>query len=210
MAPTTPSTDIEVAQKAMVLVGLEPLTAFTDQTDEALVMNTIYEDIVQDCLGQNNWNFALGQKTLSRLTDTPVDRWDAAYALPTNPAVMQVQTVTIDDQPQKYDIYERNIYINAQVDDVVVLNYVYRPETQYFPPTFTLWLIYRLTSVLALSVTRKGDVADSYTKLAEQQFRRAKARDAQQVTTQSVRLSRYHRTRLGAGIVNIIEGTTTT
>tara|TARA_B100000073_G_scaffold193321_1_gene160025 strand:- start:1732 stop:2361 length:630 start_codon:yes stop_codon:yes gene_type:complete len=209
MAPTTPSTDIEVAQKAMVLVGLEPLTAFSDQTDEALVMNTIYEDIVQDCLGQNNWNFALGQKTLSRLADTPVDRWDAAYALPTNPAVMQVQTVTIDDIPQKYDIYERNIYINAQVDDTVVLNYVYRPETQYFPPTFTLWLIYRLTSVLALSVTRKGDVAESYTKLAEQQFRRAKARDAQQVTTQSVRLSRYHRTRLGAGIVNIIEGTTT-
>ena len=209
MAPTTPSTDIEVAQKAMVLVGLEPLTAFTDQTDEALVMNTIYEDIVQDCLGQNNWNFALGQKTLSRLADTPVDRWDAAYALPTNPSVMQVQTVTIDDIPQKYDIYERNIYINAQVDDTVVLNYVYRPETQYFPPTFTLWLIYRLTSVLALSVTRKGDVAESYTKLAEQQFRRAKARDAQQVTTQSVRLSRYHRTRLGAGIVNIIEGTTT-
>jgi len=210
MAPTTPSTDIEVAQKAMVLVGLEPLTSFTDQTDEALVMNTIYEDIVQDCLGQNNWNFALGQKTLSRLTDEPVDRWDAAYALPTNPAVMQVQTVTIDDQPQRYDIYERNIYINAQIDDVVVLNYVYRPETQYFPPTFTLWLIYRLTSVLALSVTRKGDVADAYTRLAEQQFRRAKARDAQQVTTQSVRLSRYHRTRLGAGIVNIIEGTTTT
>ena len=122
---------------------------------------------------------------------------------------MQVQTVTIDDVPQKYDIYERNIYINAQVDDVVVLNYVYRPETQYFPPTFTLWLIYRLTSVLALSVTRKGDVAESYTKLAEQQFRRAKARDAQQVTTQSVRLSRFHRARLGAGIYQLIEGTTT-
>jgi|TARA_R100000353_G_C6504278_1_gene194940 hypothetical protein len=210
MAPTTPSTDIEVAQKAMVLVGLEPLTAFTDQTDEALVMNTIYEDIVQDCLGQNNWNFALGQKTLSRLTDAPVDRWDAAYSLPTNPPVMQVQTVTIDDQPQRYDIYENKIFINAEVDDVVVLNYVFRPETRFFPPTFTLWLIYRLTSVLALSVTRKGDVADSYTRLAEQQFRRAKARDAQQVTTQSVRLSRFHRARLGAGIVNIIEGTTTT
>jgi hypothetical protein len=173
-------------------------------------MNTIYEDIVQDCLGQNNWNFALGQKTLSRLTDAPVDRWDAAYSLPTNPPVMQVQTVTIDDQPQRYDIYENKIFINAEVDDVVVLNYVFRPETRFFPPTFTLWLIYRLTSVLALSVTRKGDVADSYTRLAEQQFRRAKARDAQQVTTQSVRLSRFHRARLGAGIVNIIEGTTTT
>ena len=48
--PTTPSTDIEVAQKAMVLIGLEPLTSFTDNTDEALVMNTIFEDVVADCL----------------------------------------------------------------------------------------------------------------------------------------------------------------
>ena len=83
--PTTPSTDIEVAQKAMVLIGLEPLTSFTDNTDEALVANTIYEDVVRDCLSQTNWNFATGQKVLSRLTDEPVGRWTSAYALPTEP-----------------------------------------------------------------------------------------------------------------------------
>ena len=173
--PTTPSTDIEVAQKAMVLIGLEPLTSFTDATDEALVANTIYEDVVADCLSQHNWNFATGQKTLSRLTDVPVDRWDAAYALPTNPDTLQVITVTIEDVPQRYDIYERYIYINAQAEDTVVLNYVFRPETQYWPPTFTMWVIFRLASVLALSVTRKADVASSYTTLADAQFRRAKA-----------------------------------
>lgn len=205
--PTTPSTDIEVAQKAMVLIGLEPLTSFTDNTDEALVANTIYEDVVTDCLGQHNWNFATGQKTLSRLSDVPVDRWDAAYALPTNPEVMQVITVTIEDAPQRYDIYERYVYMNAQIDDAVVLNYVFRPETQYWPPTFTMWVIFRLASVFALSVTRKGDVANSYTQLAEQQFRKAKARDSQQVTTQGLRLSRYHRARLGNGIFQNIEGT---
>lgn len=205
--PTTPSTDIEVAQKAMVLIGLEPLTAFTDNTDEALVANTIFEDVVEDCLGQHSWNFATGQKVLARLTNVPVDRWDAAYALPTNPDVVQVQTVTIDDVPQAYDIYERYVYINADATEEVVLNYVFRPETQYWPPTFTMWVIYRLASVFALSVTRKGDIAQSYTQLAEQQFRRAKARDSQQVTTQNLRLSRYHRARLGSGIYQNIEGT---
>lgn len=205
--PTTPSTDIEVAQKAMVLIGLEPLTSFTDATDEALVANTIFEDVVADCLSQHNWNFATGQKTLSRLTDVPVDRWDAAYALPTNPDTLQVITVTIDDVPQRYDIYERYVYINAQSEDTVVLNYVFRPETQYWPPTFTMWVIFRLASILALSVTRKADVASSYTTLSDGQFRRAKARDSQQVTTQGLRLSRFHRARLGNGIYQEIEGT---
>ena len=204
--PTTPSTDIEVAQKAMVLVGLEPLASFTDQTDEALVANTIFEDVVEDCLSQHNWNFATGQKALSRLTAIPVDRWDAAYALPTSPAVVQVQTVTVDDQPQQYDIYERYVYINAEVNDDVVLNYIYRPETQYWPPGFTMWVIFRLASVFALSVTRKADVAKSYTDLAEVQFRRAKARDSQQVTTQGLRPSRYHRVRMGNGIYQNVEG----
>lgn len=206
--PTTPATDIEVAQKAMVLIGLEPLTSFTDSTDEALVANTIYEDVVEDCLAQHNWNFATGQKVMSRLTDVPVDRWDAAYALPTNPAVIQVLTVTIDDTPQTYDIYERNVYINASENDTVVLNYVFRVETQYWPPAFTMWVIFRLASILALSVTRKGDVASSYTQLAENQFRKAKARDSQQVTTQGLRLSRFHRARLGNGIYQEVEGTT--
>jgi len=204
--PTTPSTDIEVAQKAMVLIGLEPLTSFTDNTDEALVANTIYEDVVTDCLGQHNWNFATGQKTLSRLTAVPVDRWDAAYALPTSPAVVQVQTVTIDDQPQQYDIYERYVYLNAEASETVVLNYIFRPETQYWPPAFTMWTIFRLASILALSVTRKADVAKSYVDLAEIQFRRAKARDSQQVTTQGLRPSRYHRVRMGNGIYQNVEG----
>ena len=205
--PNTAKTDIEVAQRAMVLVGMEPLSSFTEATDEALVMNTSYEDIVEDCLAQNNWNFATGQIQLSRLADAPVDRWDAAYAMPTDPAVIQVQTVTIEDAVQQYDIYEKYIYLNASENDRVVLNYIFRVDTQYWPPAFTLWVIYRLASILALSVTRKADIARSYSQLADVQFRRAKARDAQQVTTQQVALSRYHRIRLGSGIFAKIEGT---
>lgn len=204
--PNTAKTDIEVAQRAMVLVGMEPLSSFTDSTDEALVMNTTYEDMIEDCLAQNNWNFATGQLVLSRLADTPVDRWEAAYALPTEPAVIQVQTITIGGTVQTYDIYEKNIYINAQASDVVVLNYIYRVDTQYWTPAFTLWVIYRLASILALSVTRKADIARSYREMADLQFRRAKARDAQQVTTQQVALSRYHQIRNGSGLFVKVDG----
>ena len=207
--PTTAKTDIEVAQRAMVLVGMEPLTSFTDDTDEALVMNTTYEDVVADCLAMHNWNFATGQKQLARLTDAPVDRWDAAYQLPTEPAVVQVQTITIEDVVQTYDIYEDKVYINASTNDTVVLNYIFRVATQDWTPPFTLWVIYRLASTLALSVIRKGDIAKSYRELADTQFRMAKARDSQQVTTQAVSLDRYTKVRLGSNLFARIEGETT-
>ena len=184
--PTTAKTDIEVAQRAMVMVGMEPLSSFTESTDEALVMNTVFEDIVEDCLSMHNWNFATGQIQLARLTDTPLDRWDAAYQLPTNPKVVQVQTVTVDKVVQNYDIYEDKVFMNADINDDVVLNYIFRVATQDWIPPFTLWVIYRLANVLALSVIRKGDIARSYQNLADAQFRMAKARDSQQTTTQQV------------------------
>ncbi|GIR19721.1 MAG: hypothetical protein CM15mP34_2450 [Gammaproteobacteria bacterium] len=44
--PTTAKTDIEVAQRAMAMVGMEPLSSFTESTDEALVMNTVFLKIL--------------------------------------------------------------------------------------------------------------------------------------------------------------------
>lgn len=206
--PTTAKTDIEVAQRAMVLVGMEPLSSFTESTDEALVMNTVYEDVVQDCLAMHNWNFATGQKQLGRLSDAPLDRWEAAYQLPTEPAVVQVQTITIDEIVQTYDIYEDKVYINADVNDDVVLSYIFRVPTRDWIPPFTLWVIYRLANVLSLSVIRKGDIARSYQNLADTQFRMAKARDSQQTTTQSVALDRFTKVRLGSNLFARIEGET--
>jgi len=106
--------------------------------------------------------------------------------------------VTIDDVVQEYAIYERYIYMNAEENEEVILNYMFRVDTQYWPPAFALWVIYRLASVLSLSVTRNSEVAESYVQLAAQQFRMAKARDSQQVTTQGLRLNRYHKVRRGA------------
>ena len=206
--PTTAKTDIEVAQRAMVMVGMEPLSSFTESTDEALVMNTVFEDIVEDCLSMHNWNFATGQIQLGRLTDTPLDRWDAAYQLPTNPKVVQVQTVTVDKVVQNYDIYEDKVFMNADINDDVVLNYIFRVATQDWIPPFTLWVIYRLANVLALSVIRKGDIARSYQNLADAQFRMAKARDSQQTTTQQVALDRFTKVRLGSNLFARIEGET--
>ena len=94
---------VDIAQQAMVLVGLRPLTSFDDKTDEALSANLLYESVIKDCLTQHPWNFATGQKTLNRLADTPIDTWDAAYQLPTDVEPLIIQTITVTDNPISYD-----------------------------------------------------------------------------------------------------------
>ncbi len=53
-----------------------------------------------------------------------------------------------------------------------------------------MYVVYRLASTFALSIIRKGDIAQSLSQLAEQQFTRAKTRDSQAVTTNKIKLIR--------------------
>ena len=149
-------------------------------------------------------NFDEAIKICKTLDSDSSEKTDAATSLPLPIGIKDLNDVKGLKTSYGSPLFRDNV---AEEDDDVVLNYVFRPETQYWPPTFTMWVIFRLASVFALSVTRKADIAQSYTQLAEGQFRRAKARDSQQVTNQNLRLSRYHRARLGNGIYQNIEGT---
>jgi hypothetical protein len=54
-----------------------------------------------------------------------------------------------------------------------------------------MYVVYRLASTFALSIIRKGDIAQSLNQLGEQQFGRAKTRDSQSVTTNNIKLNRF-------------------
>ena len=185
---------VDIAQQAMVLVGLRPLTSFDDKTDEALSANLLYESVIKDCLTQHPWNFATGQKTLNRLADTPIDTWDAAYQLPTDVEPLIIQTITVTDNPISYDRYEDKIYTldsQATENDTVVATYQFRVIEADWPPYFLMYVVYTLASTFALSVIRKGDLAGTLAQLAEQHFKRAKTRDSQAVTAPKLKLNRF-------------------
>jgi hypothetical protein len=185
---------IDIAQQAMVLVGLQPLTSFSDKTDEALSANLLYEPVVEDCLSSHPWNFSTGQKILNRLADTPIDIWDAAYQLPTDVKPLIIQTITNDDVTIQYDRYEDKIYtLDTEVsgEDILVATYQFRVAEADWPPYFKMYVVYRLASTFALSIIRKGDIAQSLNQLGEQQFGRAKTRDSQSVTTNHIKLNRF-------------------
>jgi len=95
------------------MIGAQPITSFTDGSTEALVANNVYEDITQASLTRHKWRFATNQKTLSLLTNTPVGRYDYAYQVPTNPEVLQINTITVNDYVIPYARYQDYIYVNS-------------------------------------------------------------------------------------------------
>lgn len=188
------TTDIQVAQKACALIGMQPITAFSDPSSEAIVLNAIYEEVVEAELAGYPWRFAMAQRTLNRLSSTPAARWDAAYQIPSD--ILMVRAVTVNDVPIQYDRYDDNIYCNAGVNETVVLDGTYDVKVIDWPAFFRLGIEYRLAAALASGVSMQADLSQLLDEKAELQIRKARNIDAASQTTRKVNQTRLVNARL--------------
>jgi hypothetical protein len=188
------TTKIAVAQKACALMGIQPITAFTDDTSEATVLNAIYDEIVESELSGYPWRFAMAQRTLNRLASAPVSRWDAAYQIPSD--ILMVRAVTVNDDPIQFDRYDDNIYCNAGAAETVVLDGTYRVLEIDWPAFFRLGIEYRLASTLASGVSMQADMAQLLEQKADMQLRKARNIDASSQTTRKVNQNRLVNVRM--------------
>ena len=111
MTSTAADSAIDISSRALILIGAEPITSFTDGTTESLVAGSLYEDICRSALSNTRWRFATDQAVLNRLTDAPTGRYDFAYQLPAD--TLLVHAVTVNDGQINYQIYgEINVVLN--------------------------------------------------------------------------------------------------
>ena len=94
------TTKIDICARALVMIGAQPISSFTDGSTEALVANNIYNDIAEASLTRHRWRFATTQSTLSLLTNTPTGRYDYAYQMPTSPEVLQICLLYTSPSPR--------------------------------------------------------------------------------------------------------------
>lgn len=190
------STDIEISQKACVLVGIEPITSFTDQSTEAIVLSTIYEDLVEAELADYPWRFAMQEQQIDRLQEEPETTWAAAYQIPSD--ILIVQTVKVNGSSIRYDRFGDNIFCDAGVDEEVFIQGIVRVDEELWPPYFRMGMIYRLASVLASGVREDGGLAQAMNQQAEVWIRKAKTNSSQAQSTRTFRSGLFLNTRAGS------------
>lgn len=191
--PDPAKTDIDIAARALVLIGASPISSFSDGSSESTVASNIYEDLARGLLTSYRWRFATGQEQLSRLADAPVSRWDAAYQLPSG--LLMLHAVTVSDFVIDYDRYEDMVYCDASSNDTVVADYTFRVNENKWPPYFIELAELTLASHFASAVARSGEIAKEYAQKAELQARRSRSLDSQSQTTRRVDTSYLTRGR---------------
>jgi len=193
MASTASNSALDMASRALVLIGAEPITSFELSTTEALVASNMYEDVVRSSLCVARWRFSSEQATLNQLTDTPTGRFDIAHQLPSD--LLMLHAVTVNDTTISYTIYGDKVFSDSSTNDSLIADYTFRAPETAFPSYFALAVQYALASVFATAIARDDKLMEMMETKAERLMAKARNLDSQQQSTRSLSTTRFSSNR---------------
>tara|TARA_B100000809_G_C14866633_1_gene433942 strand:+ start:24 stop:653 length:630 start_codon:yes stop_codon:yes gene_type:complete len=77
-------TQVSICNKALMFLGAEAITSFTDGSVAADACASMYTEIVASTLGMYPWSFTIAKTQLARDTATPANEWTYQYILPSD------------------------------------------------------------------------------------------------------------------------------
>jgi|TARA_R100000426_G_scaffold21283_1_gene18340 hypothetical protein len=185
-------TKIDIASRALIMIGSNPISSFTDDTTEALVTNNIYEEIIESTLCRARWRFATEQQQLSLLANAPTGRYEYAYQIPTSPQCLQIISITENDINIQYARYGDKIFVDGHgSQSKLIMDYIFRQDESEFPPYFRLAVEYKLASVFAGAIARDSAMVREFDNLAERQILIARNTESAETTTKKLATDRF-------------------
>jgi len=189
MTSTAANSSIDIASRALVLIGSEPITSFDTASTEALVASNMYEDTVRATLSSARWRFATEQAVLNQLVDVPTGRFDIAHQLPSD--LLVLHGVTTNDRLIEYTVYGDKVFSDSTTQDTLIADYTYRATEDTWPSYFSLAVEYALASIFATSIARDDGLMQVMEAKGTQLMAKARNLDSQQQTTRRLSTSRF-------------------
>jgi hypothetical protein len=170
--------DLDVINMACNAMGENEIDNIqTDQSTAAQTMRRQYVAVKQYCLGMSSWRFATTKAALNLLSDTPPNRWAAAWQLPAD-----LLKVLFTWPASRYEIQGQRLYTNARRG--VELDYIRNIEEAYWLDWFTRLVVAELVMRTCKPIT--GDEPSQAMKDERRAARQeAYFQDAQQQPNQT-------------------------
>lgn len=167
----------DLCSRALIVLGARPISAFDADSAEAEIAQHLYPPVRDALLSSHPWRFATLQAALPRLPQAPAADYAHAFQLP--PDFLRALSAGLPERGRglSYRISGRRIETDV---DALTLTYICRPDESAFPPFFDMALIARLAAEFCLPLTESTSRAQLLHKVAEDEYRRAKAIDSQQ------------------------------
>lgn len=187
--PTSASSNLDITNRALILIGADTITAFTDDSQEAIVSNALYEDMVSTLLVSARWRFATKQVALNESGSNPIGRYTRSYTLPSD--YLMLHAITVNDLVIEYNVYGSEVFADTATSDSLIADYTFRASESSFPSYFIMLAEYSFATILATSLARDEQMATLFDSQTQRLMQRAKTLDAQQQTTRKLVTSRF-------------------
>ena len=182
------SSETDVANVALRLVGQTPITNRTDGSVNGNIIDDIFDDIRDDCLRYNPWNFATHRVELAQSTTTPAFEFDFAYPLPAD----WIRNISVHNNDAGHgSLLHRmesagNQKIILASSDQLFLRYVYREkDPNLWTSDFRRTVSLAIGRDLAIPIASSNTLQDRLEKQFEKAMNRARSSDAQGASPES-------------------------
>jgi hypothetical protein len=151
---------LSICSDALIMLGANPISSFTEGTDEASICDSLYPDVRDQALMVYPWTFSFKKTQLARLVTTPTNEFQYEYQLPADrlgsPRAVY-NTNGLNQHPiTSYRIIGNKLLTNQEV---IFIDYqYYTPETE-MPVWFIQLLKYLTAWHIALPITDQTEKA---------------------------------------------------
>ena len=175
------ATSTNIVNLALRSLGVARITSLSDSSEQARVMNDLYEHIRDEMIEIHPWNFAIVYSdSLAENDDAPEFDYDYSYALPSD----CLRVIELEDAEDEFKVVGDNLYTDTESPKIRYISLV--TTTGNYSKSFVTAFAARLAAEACYALTKSQTLADRKWKEYEEKLAQAKSSDSQEGTVTKI------------------------
>ena len=188
---------VDIANSALNLLGASTISAFTDDSKNARLVNQRYEPVRNRVFRSHAWNCLHKRVQLAQNSTAPVVEYSHAYALPADCLrVLKVHNGTTDSIKSAIDYKLEGRNIVTDEGTVFIIYIALDTDPNNYDTYLQESISHQLAADLAYAVTNNATLADKYMTRADERLREARFIDATENSLGTVESNEFTDARL--------------
>ena len=188
---------VDIANSALNLLGASTISAFTDDSKNARLINQRYEPVRNRVFRSHAWNCLHKRVQLAQNSTAPVIEYTYAYALPSDCLrVLKVHNGTTDSIASAIDYKLEGRNIVTDEGTIYLIYIALDTDPNNYDTYLQESISHQLAADLAYAVTNNATLAEKYMTRADERLREARFVDATENSLGTVESSEFTDARL--------------
>lgn len=176
--------EVSVCNSALAKIGADRITALTDGTKAAIILNELFEQIRDEVLRSHPWNFAKKRVELTQDATTPAFGYAYRYALPSD--CLRVLATEYDDTEYVIESDSGIRYILTDEDTMKIL-YIQRiTDPTMWDAMFCEALAWRLAESVVYALTQSSSLLEQVRNGYKDSIKFARSMNGQEGTLKGI------------------------